>query len=103
MAPYAALLRSMTHEQKRIVVTYLTESMEEAKPDVVERVRRKYGVAESENTKWFRKHAKSAPEWNRQEAWNKLTDKQREDAERLKLTADDMDERTFAIIVKHLR
>ena len=31
MAPYAALLRSMTREQKRIVVTYLTESMEEPK------------------------------------------------------------------------
>ena len=29
MAPYAALLRSMTREQKQIVVTYLTESMEE--------------------------------------------------------------------------
>ena len=31
MAPYAALLRSMTREQKRIVVTSLTESMEEPK------------------------------------------------------------------------
>ena len=35
MAPYAALLRGMTREQKQIVVTYLTESMEEPKPDVV--------------------------------------------------------------------
>ena len=43
------------------------------------------------------------PEWDRQEAWNRLTDKQREDATRLNLTADDMDERTFAIIEKHLR
>lgn len=31
MAPYVALLRGMTREQKRIVVTYLTESMEEPK------------------------------------------------------------------------
>lgn len=31
MAPYAALLRGMTREQKQIVVTYLTESMEEPK------------------------------------------------------------------------
>jgi len=31
MAPYAALLRSMTREQKRIVVTFITESMEEPK------------------------------------------------------------------------
>lgn len=31
MAPYAALLRSMTREQKQIVVTFITESMEEPK------------------------------------------------------------------------
>lgn len=31
MAPYVALLRGMTREQKQIVVTYLTESMEEPK------------------------------------------------------------------------
>lgn len=31
MAPYAALLRGMTREQKRIVVTFITESMEEPK------------------------------------------------------------------------
>lgn len=32
MAPYIALLRSMTREQKQIVVTFITESMEEPKP-----------------------------------------------------------------------
>lgn len=32
MAPYTALLRSMTREQKQIVVTFITESMEEPKP-----------------------------------------------------------------------
>ena len=32
MAPYVALLRGMTHEQKQIVVTFITESMEEQKP-----------------------------------------------------------------------
>ena len=31
MAPYAALLRGMTREQKQIVVTFITESMEEPK------------------------------------------------------------------------
>ena len=31
MAPYAAMLRGMTREQKQIVVTYITESMEEPK------------------------------------------------------------------------
>ena len=103
MAPYTGLLDAMTREQKMIVVTYITESMEEPKVDVVEQVRRKYGVAESESTKWFREHAKAANEWDRQEAWNRLTDKQREEATRLKLTAEDMDERTVAIIEKHLR
>lgn len=32
MAPYMALLRGMTREQKQIVVTFITESMEEPKP-----------------------------------------------------------------------
>ncbi len=30
MAPYADLLRGMTQEQKRIVVTFITESIEES-------------------------------------------------------------------------
>ena len=103
MAPYLGLLDGMTREQKMIVVTYITESLEEPKLDIVEQVRQKYGVVESESTKWFRNHAKAATEWDRQEAWNRLTDKQREEATRLKLTAEDMDERTVAIIEKHLR
>lgn len=103
MAPYIGLMQKMTREEKLIVVTFLTESMDEPVEDVVEKVRRKYGVAESESTKWFREQAKAAPEWDRQEAWNRLTDKQREEATRLKLTAEDMDERTVAIIEKHLR
>lgn len=32
MAPYIALLQGMTREQKRIVVTFITESMEEPMP-----------------------------------------------------------------------
>jgi len=32
MAPYMALLRSMTREQKQIVVTFITESMDEPTP-----------------------------------------------------------------------
>ena len=103
MAPYTGLLDGMTREQKMIVVTYITESMDMPKTDVVEQVRRKYGVAESESTKWFREHAKATPEWDREEAWNRLTYKQREEAARLKLTEEDMDERTVAIIEKHLR
>ena len=33
MAPYVALLRGMTREQKQIVVTFITESMEEPAAD----------------------------------------------------------------------
>ncbi|MBQ4277079.1 MAG: hypothetical protein II750_03155 [Bacteroidaceae bacterium] len=32
MAPYTALLQSMTREQKQIVVTFITESMNEPEP-----------------------------------------------------------------------
>ena len=32
MAPYMALLKGMTREQKQIVVTFITESMEEPAP-----------------------------------------------------------------------
>ncbi|MBQ9665895.1 MAG: hypothetical protein IJV33_05450 [Bacteroidaceae bacterium] len=103
MAPYIGLMQELTSEEKQLVVMFLTEPKEEPKVDVVEQVRRKYGVAESESTKWFREHAKAVHEWDRQEAWNRLTDKQREEATRLNLTAEDMDERTVAIIEKHLR
>ena len=103
IAPYLGLLDGMTREQKMIVVTYITESMEEPKLDIVKHVRQKYGVSESESTKWFRDHTGVMPKWDRLAAWNRLTDKQREEATRLKLTADDMDERTVTIIEKHLR
>ena len=33
MAPYAALLRGMTREEKQIVVTFITESMEAPKSE----------------------------------------------------------------------
>lgn len=102
MAPYIGLMQELTPEEKHLVVMFLTEQ-EEPKTDVVEQVRRKYGVSESEATRWFKEHAKAAQAWDRQEAWNRLTDKQREEATRLKLTAEDMDELTFAMIEKHLR
>lgn len=102
IAPYLALLQSMSLEEKRIVVMFLIETMEEQENDVDE-MRKKLNIPESPMTRWFREHAASKHEWDRQEAWNRLTDKQREEAKRLRLTADDMDERTFAIIEKHLR
>ena len=105
MAPYMALLRGMTREQKQIVVTFITESMEE--PQVksnAEIIREKYkNLKISPETLWFREHAVKH-EWDPQEAWNRLTDAQREEAAtKLNLGPEDMDERTFAIIEKHLR
>ena len=102
IAPYLGVLQAMTREEKRIVVMFLIETMEEQESDVDE-MRKKLNIPESPKTKWFREHTAVQHEWNRQEAWNRLTDEQREEATHLHLTADDMDERTFYIIQKHLK
>ena len=107
MAPYTKLLDGMTREQKMIVVTYITESMEETAAEAksnAEITSEKFkDMRVSPEVKWMNPRVPVFPEWDRQAAWNRLTDKQREDAIRLNLTAEDMDERTFAIIEKHLR
>ncbi len=109
MAPYVGLIRGMSREDKKIVIMFLTESLAETqedddKPlDIVTKVRQKFSMPESPDTEWFRKHSVSH-EWNPTEAWTRLTDKQREEAmTKLHLSAEDMDERTFGIIEKHLR
>ena len=102
IAPYLGVLRAMTREEKQIVVMFLIETMDGQESDVDE-MRKKLNVPESSKTKWFREHATLNHEWNRQEAWNRLTDEQREEAAHLNLTAEDMDERTFYIIQKHLK
>ena len=105
MAPYMGLMSRMSREQKLAVVAFLTESLDE--PEEVrtnaELIREKYkNMRISPEIKWMIPRIPVLPEWDRQEVWNRLTDKQREDATRLNLTAEDMDERTFAIIEKHL-
>ena len=108
MAPYADMLRSMKPQEMRIVVTFLQEAMKEAESksskegkSLVERVREKYGLKESDSTKWLRELVDIRKEWNPLEAWNQLSDSQRERARQWNLSAEDMDERTFAIIEKH--
>lgn len=106
MAPYIDLLSRMTRRDKEIVILFLSDLLEqesEESSSVVERIRQKYGIAESSSTKFFREHAATNHEWDRHKAWLRLTDRQRERASRLNLTADDMDERTFSIIEKHLK
>ena len=44
-----------------------------------------------------------ADEWNTQKAWEELTDEQRQQAERLNLTSEDMDARTFSILTKWIQ
>lgn len=95
----------LTQSEREWLVGKLSEPIEktsaEAKEDTTEKT---YEVTPvSPKLKWWRIHIAAAPEWNRQEAWNRLTDKQREEATRLNLSAEDMDERTFYIIEKHLR
>ena len=102
MAPYIGLMQQLTPEEKRIVVMFLTEMGDESKQDVVDRVHKKYGVAESEGTRWFREHAQTTNEWDGKQAWGQLTEQQRAETARLHLTEEDMDERTVAMIKKHL-
>ena len=106
MAPYMALMRGMTREEKEVVIAFLVDLMDEKKPetDTAEIIRRKYkDLKVSPETMWFRDHAVKH-EWDPIAAWNRLTDAQREEAStKLHLTPEDMDERTFAIIEKHLR
>ena len=72
MAPYMALLRGMTREQKRIVVTFITESMEEPEvKDNAEIIREKY------------KSLEISPELKRLRGCIKLTDEDLKD-ERIK-------------------
>lgn len=107
MGPYIGLMEGMTREEKQIVVTFLTESiagLSEAPKTNAEIIREKYkDMKISPEIKWMTYRLPSIPEWDRQEAWNRLTDQQRQEATRLNLTAEDMDERTFSIIEKHLR
>ncbi len=70
MAPYLGLLDGMTREQKQIVVTYITESMEEP------------AVEENSNADIVReklKRLKISPEIARLRGCMKLTESEKED------------------------
>ena len=70
MAPYLGLLDGMTREQKQIVVTYITESLEES------------AVEESSNADIVReklKRLKISPEIARLRGCMKLTESEKED------------------------
>ena len=70
MAPYLGLLDGMTREQKQIVVTYITESLEES------------AVEENSNADIVReklKRLKISPEIARLRGCMKLTESEKED------------------------
>ena len=70
MAPYAALLRSMTREQKQIVVTYITESMQEPKAEA---------KSNAEIIREKLKRLRISPEIARLRGCMKLTENEKED------------------------
>lgn len=95
----------LSQSEREWLVRKLSEPVEKvsdvAKEDTAKKTYKAIPI--SPKLKWLRIHIAAAPQWNRQEAWNRLTDKQREEATKLHLSAEDMDERTFYIIEKHLR
>ena len=107
MAPYMALMRGMTREEKEVVIAFLVDLMKEptSEETATEIIRRKYKNLKLPPTlRWMRLQSSTLPKWDPIAAWNRLTDAQREEAStKLHLTPEDMDERTFAIIEKHLR
>ena len=109
MAPYIGLMRGMSRKDIQIVVTFLNEVMDETEePEETaapmtnaEIIREKYKNQKiSPRIKWYREHSSSVLQWDMQNAWNQLTDEQRQRAERLNLTPEDMDARTFSILTK---
>jgi len=110
MAPYIGLMRGMSRHDIQIVVTFLNEVMEEAEESETvpmtnaEIIREKYkNLRISPRIKWYKRCMANVPEWDTQEAWTQLTDEQRLQAERLNLTPEDMDARTYSILTKWIQ
>lgn len=105
LAPYEGLMRGMSRQDIDTVLMFLHEVRQEMSKEenIVDIIRAKYNIPESEHVKWLREHATATPEWDPQSAWDKLTDAQREQAERLKLSPSDMDVRTFGLLTKWVK
>jgi len=88
---------------RKIAELKLCTSTSESTNSLVDDIRKMYNVPESQGTKRFRGHAKNAPTWDKQKAWDSLTDAQRLQAIKLNFTANDMDARTFSILTKWIR
>ena len=92
---------SLSRSDREWLAGKLIEPIEKTSAEAEEKTYETTSV--SPKLQWLSMHITATPEWNRQEAWNRLTDKQREEAMRLNLSAEDMDERTFYFIQKHMK
>ena len=105
----AELFREMSplldSEVAMMRVISFVRSLSPAKKVKAEETKNSYKVIPvSPEIKWLQVHTSDMTEWNPVEAWGRLTDKQREEAAtKLHLSAEDMDERTFNIITKHMK
>lgn len=97
---------SLSQSDREWLIGKLSEPMEKTatidNTTTVDEIYKAFPI--SPKLRWLRFHISETPEWNPQEAWNLLTNKQREEASTLlHFTADDMDERTFYFIQKHMK
>ncbi len=108
MAPILELTKEANLDEMRAVVEYMNEAIheaEEAKRKAEDEflAKKMLEFKASLGHGWVSFPTDNTSAWDEQKAWNELTDAQREQAEKLNLTKDDMDARTFAILTKWIR
>lgn len=108
MAPILELTKEANLDEMRAVVEYMNEAIreaEEAKRKAEDEflAKKMLEFKASLGHGWVSFPTDNTSTWDEQKAWNELTDAQREQAEKLNLTKDDMDARTFAILTKWIR
>lgn len=108
LAPYMELMKSVDVNVMHAVVEYLNETIreiEEAKrKDEDEYLAKKMEEYKASiGGKWSFDSLSPTPVWDTQKAWGKLTEAQREQAEKLNLSSEDMDARTFTILTKWIK
>ena len=108
MAPILELTKEANLDEMRAVVEYMNKAIheaEEAKRKAEDEflAKKMLEFKASLGHGWVSFPTDNTSAWDEQKAWNELTDAQREQAEKLNLTKDDMDARTFAILTKWIR
>ena len=108
MAPILELSKKANLDEMRAVVEYMNgviheaeEAKRKAEDDFLAKKMLEFRA--SLGHEWVSFPTDNTSAWDEQKAWNELTDAQREQAEKLNLTKDDMDARTFTILTKWIR